>query len=107
MKTKIIMGIIFVISFSGLAFADLLISLNDGTVFKWKAYTETSDSYCMPNNDGDFCVYKSDIISVTKVKNKEEDIKLNKESKTKVQSTPMPTKRLKAYYKTKSTPSEY
>ena len=63
MKAKISLVIIGVMLFCGMAFADVIISLKDGNVYKWKDYTETKESYCAlnPDTEGDFCISKSDV----------------------------------------------
>ena len=106
MKAKISLVVIGVMLFCGPAFADVIISLKDGNVYKWKGYTETKESYCAlnPDTEGDFCISKSDVISVKEAKT---DIEANKEPSTKVESTPMPTRKQKKYYKTKPAPPIY
>jgi hypothetical protein len=99
MKTKISLVILGVMLFCGTAFADVVISLKDGNVYKWKDYTETKESYCAlnPDTEGDFCISKSDVASVREAKT---DIEPNKEPTTKVESTPIPTRLQKKHYKT-------
>jgi len=69
MKAKISFVIIGVMLFCGMAFADVIISLKDGNIYKWKNYTETNVSYCTSNYDGEFCISKADVISVKEARN--------------------------------------
>jgi hypothetical protein len=97
-KTKISLVAIGVMLFCGTAFADVIISLKDGNSYKWKYFSETNESYCAVYHDGEFCISKADVLSV---KEAEPDAEAKKEPTTKVESTPIPTRRAKQYYKTK------
>lgn len=107
MKAKISLVIIGVILLcSEMTHAEVIITLKNGSNFKWGNYTATNEAYCTLNNAGQFCVSKSDVISVKEIKDAEQ-VDLKKEPTEKVQSSAIPTKKQKLYYKTTTMPSEY